>query len=108
MRGTAAIVLLLALTLTGCSGDPATSRLKEGTEAIAFSDRYDVVLIDDSPGDAFNGRSFESMPVGTKVMVAKDDGPSSDRLRTVRVIPATGEWKGRNVKVHRDRLRPAP
>jgi hypothetical protein len=106
MRGCwrAAVAGAFIMAMAGC-GDPATSRLPVGAQAIAVQPNKEIdgVFVDDT-GDSW----YVKLTLGTHLTVV-DDTADSDRdwgTRKVLVHVEDGEHRGKTGKVYRNDLHP--
>lgn len=106
MRVALGLTLCGAALLFGC-GSPATSRFQSGDEATLFWEGHEAVLVGvpEGTGDVFDNLH---VPMGTRVVVVRDDEGTTDDngRRTVWINIMEGPYAGRSGKVDRSELRP--
>ena len=107
-------LMILALTLSGCSGaDSASTRLEVGTPAVAVNSEADLagsrreipILIEPAP--LAKEGAWPSLPAGTHLRVLADSGKISDEaLRKVVVKIEDGDLAGKTGTMFRASLKP--
>lgn len=108
---------ICALAVLGCSGDPTKSRLPVGSEAIAVEEKgtnhdqgnQPEIVIEDIPEELVitkGALDFNFIPVGTKLRVIADDGPTDKYKHKVKVMVLEGKFNGIQGSVERKNLNP--
>jgi hypothetical protein len=96
---------LLLLLTAGCSGDPATSRLSEGTKARVHhpdDPRRALAELDPLHG---NKPDIALVPDGTDVVILADEGEGESRRVRLKIVE--GEYRGRTTdSIYRKNVRP--
>jgi hypothetical protein len=107
MRTKQGVIVLLILFVSGCGGDPKTSRLHMGQDAVIDGAAgSSVTAFPQSSENILKGSKTISLPVGTQVKVHADDGPDGDGSRLIKVTPWEGEYAMKTLDIRRDAVRP--
>jgi hypothetical protein len=96
---------LLLLLTAGCSGDPATSRLPEGSKGRIYqSDSGRKVMADLDP--LYGSKpDIALVPDGTDVVILADEGEGESRRVRLKIVE--GEYRGRTTdSIYRKNVRP--
>ena len=95
-------IMVLAVALCGCSGDPASSPLPIGQTVIVYWEENTTLPIQSLDGQW----ASELVPIGTRAATVRDTDLDEGISRRVVVRFLDGKFKDRTTMIHRQFLRP--
>lgn len=106
---TGRLLVVVAMALSGCGGDPGNSRLSVGQKVMVVpykrsdQDKADPYVYLSDPSDR---SGLPQLPAGTHLTVVADDGEHEWHSRDVLVHVEDGEHRGISGKLVRWNLHP--